>query len=102
MKVCDDHVGCKKRIAGQDLQPRPTRECGEIRAYAGGTRLKILPGDPFLAVDVIVTNFHLPQSTLLMLIAAFAGTDYVMAAYRQAVHDEYRFYSFGDAMLILP
>ena len=78
------------------------RECGEIRAYAGGTRLKVLPGDPFLAVDVIVTNFHLPQSTLLMLIAAFAGTDYVMAAYRQAVHDEYRFYSFGDAMLILP
>ena len=78
------------------------RECGEIRAYVGGTRLKILPGDPFLATDVIITNFHLPQSTLLMLISAFAGTEFVMGAYRDAVRESYRFYSFGDAMLILP
>lgn len=78
------------------------RECGEVRPYVGGTRLKILPGDPFLATDVIVTNFHLPQSTLLMLISAFAGTEFVMGAYREAVSEGYRFYSFGDAMLILP
>ena len=78
------------------------RERGEIRPYAGGTRLKILPSDPFLVTDVIVTNFHLPQSTLLMLISAFAGTEFVMGAYREAVRERYRFYSFGDAMLILP
>lgn len=78
------------------------RECGEIRQYSGGTRLKILPGDPFLATDVIITNFHLPQSTLLMLISAFAGAGFVMEAYREAVRERYRFYSIGDAMLILP
>ncbi|MEP7216847.1 MAG: tRNA preQ1(34) S-adenosylmethionine ribosyltransferase-isomerase QueA [Anaerolineaceae bacterium] len=77
-------------------------ECGEIQPYAGGTRLKILPGDAFLVTDVIITNFHLPQSTLLMLVAAFAGTEFVMKAYREAVREGYRFYSFGDAMLILP
>ena len=78
------------------------RECGEIQPYAGGTRLKILPGDSFLVTDVIVTNFHLPQSTLLMLVSAFAGTELVMEVYREAVREGYRFYSFGDAMLILP
>ncbi|GIW15977.1 MAG: S-adenosylmethionine:tRNA ribosyltransferase-isomerase [Tepidiforma sp.] len=77
------------------------RECGEIRAYAGWTSLKILPGDEFLAVDVLMTNFHLPRSTLLMLVCAFAGYDFVMEAYRTAVRERYRFYSFGDAMLIL-
>ena len=78
------------------------RDQGEIRTYAGGTRLKILPGDAFLATDVIVTNFHLPQSTLLMLVSAFAGTAFMMGAYREAVRERYRFYSFGDAMLIAP
>ena len=77
------------------------REFGEIRAYAGWTSLKILPGDEFLAVDVLMTNFHLPRSTLLMLVCAFAGYDFVMEAYRTAVRERYRFYSFGDAMLIL-
>ncbi|MEO6397740.1 MAG: tRNA preQ1(34) S-adenosylmethionine ribosyltransferase-isomerase QueA [Tepidiformaceae bacterium] len=78
------------------------RECGGLREYSGGTRLKILPGDPFLATDVIITNFHLPKSTLLMLICAFAGTEFAMSAYVEAVRERYRFYSFGDAMLILP
>ncbi|MEJ5222128.1 MAG: S-adenosylmethionine:tRNA ribosyltransferase-isomerase, partial [Tepidiforma sp.] len=77
------------------------RECGEIVPYAGWTSLKILPGDEFPAVDVLMTNFHLPKSTLLMLVCAFAGYDFVMAAYREAVRERYRFYSFGDAMLIL-
>lgn len=77
------------------------REFGEIRAYAGWTSLKILPGDEFLTVDVLITNFHLPRSTLLMLVCAFAGYDFVMEAYRTAVRERYRFYSFGDAMLIL-
>ena len=78
------------------------RERGRIVEYEGWTSLKILPGDDFLAVDALITNFHLPRSTLLMLVSAFAGTEFVMDAYRTAVAERYRFYSFGDAMLILP
>ncbi|MCS6801730.1 MAG: tRNA preQ1(34) S-adenosylmethionine ribosyltransferase-isomerase QueA [Chloroflexota bacterium] len=76
-------------------------ERGVIRASAGETQLYILPGYRFRAVDALMTNFHLPRSTLLMLVAAFAGRDRVLAAYRHAVAAGYRFYSFGDAMLIL-
>ncbi|MFN0147113.1 MAG: tRNA preQ1(34) S-adenosylmethionine ribosyltransferase-isomerase QueA [Dehalococcoidia bacterium] len=75
---------------------------GEIAPYEGWTELKILPGDPFHVVDVLVTNFHLPRSTLLMLVCAFAGQDLTLEAYRVAVEQAYRFYSFGDAMLVLP
>ncbi len=77
------------------------RECGEVVPYTGWTSLKILPGDEFRAVDVLMTNFHLPRSTLLMLVCAFAGYEFVMEAYREAVRERYRFYSFGDAMLIV-
>jgi len=79
-----------------------SREGGSIKAYDGWTSLKILPGDAFFVVDVLITNFHLPRSTLLMLVCAFAGQEFVLNAYRQAVAEGYRFYSFGDAMLILP
>ena len=77
-------------------------ETGLLGAYDGWTALKILPGYEFRAVDVMITNFHLPRSTLLMLVSAFAGHALVMEAYRQAVAERYRFYSFGDAMLLLP
>lgn len=77
------------------------RECGEVVPYAGWTSLKILPGDGFRVVDVLMTNFHLPRSTLLMLVCAFAGREFVLAAYGAAVRERYRFYSFGDAMLIV-
>ncbi len=69
-------------------------------ATQGWTDLFILPGHRFRTVDAMVTNFHLPQSSLLMLVSAFAGRDHVLAAYADAVRREYRFYSFGDAMLI--
>lgn len=72
-----------------------------IGAFTGPTSLYILPGFQYKAVDHLITNFHLPKSTLLMLVSAFAGRDRIMAAYREAVRLEYRFYSFGDAMLIL-
>jgi S-adenosylmethionine:tRNA ribosyltransferase-isomerase len=72
-----------------------------VAPYSGPTDLFILPGFTFRAVDVMITNFHLPRSTLLMLVSAFAGRERVLAAYRTAVEQEYRFYSFGDAMLIL-
>ncbi|MGD1118273.1 MAG: tRNA preQ1(34) S-adenosylmethionine ribosyltransferase-isomerase QueA [Dehalococcoidales bacterium] len=74
---------------------------GEIRPFQDWVSLFILPGHQFKAVDALVTNFHLPKSTLLMLVTAFAGKDNIMQAYRAAIDQRYRFYSFGDAMLIL-
>ena len=75
---------------------------GELRPYLGDTRLFIRPGYRFNSVDLLLTNFHLPESTLLMLVCAFAGYASVMAAYRHAVHAGYRFFSYGDAMLLSP
>ena len=71
-----------------------------VRAGEGTSELFIYPGYRFSVVDALVTNFHLPESTLLMLVCAFAGTDFVMKAYREAVKQKYRFYSYGDAMFI--
>jgi S-adenosylmethionine:tRNA ribosyltransferase-isomerase len=75
-------------------------EQGEVRVYQGETNLFITPGFSFRTVDAILTNFHLPQTTLLMLVSAFAGVDFLRAAYEEAVRARYRFYSYGDAMLI--
>ena len=72
-----------------------------IPSYLGPTSLYILPGFQFQVVDVMITNFHLPKSTLLMLVSAFAGREKILKTYRTAIEDGYRFYSFGDAMLIL-
>lgn len=74
---------------------------GEIRVDSGWTDIFIYPGFQFRAVDAMVTNFHLPKSTLIMLVSAFASRDQVLAAYREAVRKRYRFFSFGDAMLIV-
>lgn len=74
---------------------------GRLMSGEGETRIFIYPPYTFRAVDRLVTNFHLPRSTLLMLVAAFAGYDLIMDAYRTAVRDGYRFYSYGDAMVIL-
>ena len=73
---------------------------GELKPYTGDTRLFIRPGYRFHVVDRLLTNFHLPQSTLLMLVSAFAGYEQIMAAYRHAVERKYRFFSSGDAMLL--
>lgn len=73
---------------------------GVLRPYEGDTRLFIRPGYQFKVVDAMVTNFHLPESTLLMLISAFSGYENVMAAYRHAVAEQYRFFSYGDAMFL--
>jgi S-adenosylmethionine:tRNA ribosyltransferase-isomerase len=74
---------------------------GRVEASEGLTDLFILPGFSFGAVDAMVTNFHVPRSTLLMMVSAFAGRDQIMHAYRTAVAEKYRFLSFGDAMLIV-
>lgn len=76
------------------------RPDGAVRALSGRTELFITPGYRFRAVDMLVTNFHFPRSTLLMLVCAFGGTELVLEAYRLAVRERYRFYSFGDAMVI--
>jgi S-adenosylmethionine:tRNA ribosyltransferase-isomerase len=74
---------------------------GRVRAGQGWTALYIRPPWTFQVVDRLITNFHLPRSTLLMLVAAFGGLDLVLKAYREAVATHYRFYSYGDAMLLM-
>ena len=76
-------------------------ENGVIPATAGWTDIFIYPGYKFRAIDGLITNFHLPESTLIMLVSAFAGYEHTMHAYQEAVRERYRFFSFGDAMLII-
>ncbi len=75
---------------------------GVLQPFAGETSIFIFPGYRISSIDALITNFHLPESTLLMLVSAFAGRDRVLAAYRHAVDHRYRFFSYGDAMLIFP
>jgi S-adenosylmethionine:tRNA ribosyltransferase-isomerase len=74
---------------------------GGTETWSGWTNIFIYPGFRFLACDALITNFHLPRSTLLMLVSAFAGKELIDGAYSEAVRERYRFFSFGDAMLIL-
>ena len=74
---------------------------GALSAWEGETDLFVRPPYEFKAVDVLLTNFHLPRTTLLVLVSAFAGNDLIRRAYAAAIADEYRFYSYGDAMLIV-
>ena len=76
-------------------------ENGHLKACSGWTEIFIYPGYTFKALDGLITNFHLPESTLIMLVSALAGRDHVLAAYEEAVRERYRFFSFGDAMLII-
>ena len=76
-------------------------EDGIVKAGSGWTEIFIYPGYKFKAIDGLITNFHLPESTLLMLVSALAGKEHIMAAYEEAVKERYRFFSFGDAMLII-
>ncbi len=73
---------------------------GEVGPFVGDTQLFLYPGQPLHVIDAMLTNFHLPRSTLLMLVSAFAGRERVLSAYREAIERGYRFYSFGDAMFI--
>jgi len=73
---------------------------GQLKVYTGETDIFIYPGYQFKSIDALITNFHLPESTLLMLISAFAGKDEMMRCYKEAVAEEYRFFSYGDAMFI--
>ena len=75
---------------------------GELQPFAGDTSIFIFPGYRIRSVDALLTNFHLPESTLLMLVSAFAGKERIVAAYEHAVRERYRFFSYGDAMLLFP
>ncbi|MDY5578315.1 MAG: tRNA preQ1(34) S-adenosylmethionine ribosyltransferase-isomerase QueA [Lachnospiraceae bacterium] len=77
------------------------KEKGHIEAVSGWTDIFIYPGYEFKMIDGLITNFHLPESTLLMLVSAFAGKENIMAAYEEAVREKYRFFSFGDAMILI-
>ena len=85
---------------GRDLEINGVGSDGPIGAVSGQADLFILPGHKFRLVDGMITNFHLPRSTLVMLVSAFAGRENILAAYREAIARQYRFYSFGDAMFI--
>ena len=76
-------------------------ENGRLTAKSGWTEIFIYPGYKFKVIDALITNFHLPESTLVMLVSALAGREHVLAAYAKAVEEKYRFFSFGDAMLIM-
>ena len=91
--ICVGTTSCRtlESAAGED---------GVLRAGSGWTDIFIYPGYRFRMMDALITNFHLPESTLLMLVSAFAGRERMLAAYEEAVRERYRFFSFGDAMLI--
>jgi S-adenosylmethionine:tRNA ribosyltransferase-isomerase len=86
--------------SARTLESLPISEEGVVSASAGDTALFIRPGHAFKIVSGLITNFHLPQSSLLMLVSAFGGRERILAAYREAVEQRYRFYSYGDAMFI--
>ena len=77
-----------------------SNEQGEVKETQGDTNIFIYPGYKFKCLDALITNFHLPESTLIMLVSALAGKDFIMQAYNEAVKEKYRFFSFGDAMFI--
>lgn len=84
----------------RSLESAAAQHAGELRPYTGETQLFLYPGKPFHVIDAMLTNFHLPESTLLMLVSAFAGRENILAAYQHAVAERYRFFSYGDAMFL--
>ena len=92
--ICVGTTSCRTVESAAD-------EKGRLRACSGWTEIFIYPGYRFKVLDCLITNFHLPESTLIMLVSALAGRENVLAAYEEAVKERYRFFSFGDAMLVI-
>ena len=99
--VAKSQVDARPLIAVGTTSCRVLEAVAQSKVLAGSTDIFIYPGYEFRSVDALITNFHLPNSTLLMLVCAFGGYDLVMQAYQEAIKNHYRFYSYGDAMLIL-
>ena len=91
--ICVGTTSCRTIESASD-------ENGHLEACSGWTEIFIYPGYRFKVLDALITNFHLPESTLVMLVSALAGREIVLAAYEEAVRERYRFFSFGDAMFI--
>ena len=91
--ICVGTTSCRTIESAAD-------ETGHLKACSGWTEILIYPGYKFKVLDCLITNFHLPESTLIMLVSALAGREHVLSAYEEAVREKYRFFSFGDAMLI--
>lgn len=98
-KKCGGRVICVGTTSCRTLESW-AEEDGTLKASAGWTNIFIYPGYRFKVLDCLITNFHLPESTLIMLVSALAGREHVLAAYEEAVRERYRFFSFGDAMFI--
>ena len=92
--ICVGTTSCRTIESASD-------ENGRLGACSGWTEIFIYPGYRFKILDALITNFHLPESTLVMLVSALAGREHVLSAYEEAVRERYRFFSFGDAMLII-
>ena len=92
--ICVGTTSCRTVESAAD-------ENGRLAACSGNTDIFIYPGYRFKVLDGLITNFHLPESTLVMLVSALAGRENILAAYQEAIREKYRFFSFGDAMLIL-
>jgi len=106
-EVCEQVRQCKGRggrvVAVGTTSVRcleTAAQSGEINSFYGDTQIYIYPGYKFQIVDALVTNFHLPESTLIMLVSAMAGRENILSAYTEAVKEKYRFFSYGDAMFI--
>jgi S-adenosylmethionine:tRNA ribosyltransferase-isomerase len=102
LRACRQRGGCVVAVGTTTVRLLETvADSGPLRSWSGQTDLFIFPPFRFQVIDALVTNFHLPRSTLLLLVGAFAGTDLLRQAYQAAIDADYRFYSYGDAMLIL-
>jgi len=107
MEVGDETIDGAEAVAGGDEDggvalESAADEAGTVHSFDGDTAIFITPGYAFRAVDGLITNFHLPRSTLFMLVSALMGVETMRAAYAHAIADFYRFYSYGDASLLLP
>lgn len=101
IKICKKNGGRVIAVGTTSVRSLETAALsGEIKSFTGDTDIFLYPGKPFHVVDALVTNFHLPESTLVMLVSAFAGYTQVMNAYKVAIAEQYRFFSYGDAMFI--
>ncbi len=99
-KAAGNRVVAVGTTSVRSLESAARASVGELKAFSGDTDIFIYPGYQFQVVDAMVTNFHLPESTLIMLVSAFAGFDHVIAAYQHAITEKYRFFSYGDAMFV--
>ena len=100
MRCTQNTASFPRKLPISSTRPNPAGDGSSVEESVGWTNIFIYPGYRFKVLDGLITNFHLPESTLIMLVSALAGREHVLAAYEEAVRERYRFFSFGDAMFI--